>query len=73
MAATSLLPINHVYDGIYFNPLCFPCEHLKKVKEFEFFEDDVLVATYPKAGQSNTMHVMGFLFIYFSLIAHNKN
>ena len=39
----------HEEDGIYHSS-DFPAEHIEKVKDFAFKEDDVLIATYPKAG-----------------------
>ncbi len=42
----------HIYDGIMMAD-GFPAEQLDKVKEFEFYDTDLLIATYPKAGQSD--------------------
>ena len=40
----------HVYDGMTLSYKCSP-EVLDKVPDFEFRQDDVLIATYPKAGK----------------------
>ncbi len=41
----------YFYDGIQFSK-SFPAEQLQKTKDFDFFNDDVLIATYPKAGKA---------------------
>ncbi len=38
------------YDGVTFC-CAYPPEQLEKVKNFKFYDDDVMVATYPKAGK----------------------
>ena len=40
----------YVYEGVTFCCAYQP-EQLEKVKNFKFFDDDVMVATYPKAGE----------------------
>ena len=45
----------HFYDGIQFSE-SFPAEQLQRIKNFEFFDDDVLIATYPKAGETVAWH-----------------
>ena len=46
-----ILPGEHFYDGM---PLTFmnPPDLLKRIPEYEFRHDDIVIATYPKAGKS---------------------
>ncbi len=55
----------HVYDGILMVD-GFPAEQLDKVKEFDFCSTDVLIATYPKAGQSVSGSVSQWLSQWLS-------
>ncbi len=48
--ATHRVAGEHQYDGMTM-PMAFPKEHLDKVKELEYREDDILVATCAKAGK----------------------
>ena len=52
MAETKSFSSRHVYNGVHFTA-AFPAEQIKKATELKFFEDDVLIATYPKAGLSH--------------------
>ena len=47
---THRLPGEHVYEGILFFGYS-PPDVLDAVKEFEVRDDDVFLATYPKAGK----------------------
>ena len=47
---THKLPGEHVYEGILFFGFS-PPDILDQVKEFEVRDDDVFLATYPKAGK----------------------
>ena len=46
----------HEEDGIYHSD-DFPANQIQRVTDFTFREDDVLIATYPKAGQ-----ILSFIF-----------
>ncbi len=45
----------HVYDGVLFPGAC-PAEHLDRVRDMQFYDSDVLIATYPKAGKAMTIN-----------------
>ena len=47
-----VLPGEHVYEGVLFFGYT-PPDILDAVKEFEVRDEDVFLATYPKAGESN--------------------
>ena len=44
------IPGEHIYDGMVFGEI-FPADVLDAVKKFQFKDDDILIATYPKAGK----------------------
>ena len=48
-----VLPGEHVYEGILFFGFT-PPDILDAVREFEVRDDDVFLATYPKAGKTET-------------------
>ena len=41
----------YIYDGILLTK-SVPIKQIEEIKKFEFFEDDLIVATYPKAGKA---------------------
>ncbi len=53
MADDTASQFDYVIDGVHLTSLGFPPDQIKNVKEFKFFDDDVLIATYPKAGRSD--------------------
>ena len=49
MAEPHKIPGAHIYEGKKYHGL-IPKKALDKVKSFQFRDDDILVATYPKTG-----------------------
>ena len=47
-----VIPGFHVYDGVPYAGV-FPKEALDDVKKFQFRDDDVVLAGYPKSGMTN--------------------
>lgn len=45
----------HEENGIYHSS-DFPAEQIAKVADFKFKEEDILIATYPKAGKLKVQH-----------------
>ena len=45
------IPGEYKYHGMQITSEGWPAEHLDKLKTFPFKEDDIVVATYPKAGK----------------------
>ncbi len=45
------LPQEYYYDGVKLSGWSFTHEAVERTKNFHFHQDDVLVATYPKAGK----------------------
>ncbi len=45
------LPQEYLYEGIKLSSLQFPKENVDRTRRFPFHQDDILVATYPKAGR----------------------
>ncbi len=45
------LPQEYLYEGIKLSGLSFPKEAVERTRSFLFHQDDILVATYPRAGR----------------------
>ena len=45
-----VVPGEHIYDGVMYAGI-FPDRSLEKIKSFEFRDEDVILATYPKSGE----------------------
>jgi len=65
----SLVTGEHVYDGVLFFGYT-PADTLDAVKEFEVRDDDVIIATYPKAGKrsKSLKHLHSSLLASFILL-----
>ncbi len=48
------VPGEHIEDGIVYS-LIFPAEVLERVKNLPLYEDDLIIATYPKCGESQIL------------------
>ena len=55
-AIDHVIPGEHYYDGIWY-PGNIPKAALDKVKQFQFRDTDVVLATYPKAGRSTELYI----------------
>ena len=49
-SCSHVVPGEHVYDGIMYAGV-FPARILERIKSFEFRDDDIILATYPKSGK----------------------
>ena len=53
----------HIYDGVLFSG-GFPAEHIDRVKSMKFFDNDVLIATYPKSGDVIFLIILKWQFFF---------